>query len=157
MRWLTVLLALEDFLKADSFAAVVAHVDGTPSIGIGTPGAAEAPCVWLARGNDGERSITLSQEPEGFPGQYTFTAEVWAVVPDGATESIQLRSGYQALSDLEDAFLAALRRFFSPKRETSSILGGTYAARITQVIPLADDSGGRQMGSLFTVVLNGRA
>lgn len=157
MRWFTILSALETFLKADAFAAVVAHADGTPSIGIGIPGAPEAPCVWLARGKDGERALTLAQEPEPFPGQYTFTAEVWAVVPDAPTEAAILLAGYQALSTLEDAFLAALRRFFSPKRETSSILGGVYAARIQQVAPLADDSGGRQMGSLFTIVLNGRA
>ncbi len=156
MRWFTVLLALESFLKADTFGALVAHEDGTPSIGIGTPGAAEAPCAWLARGNDGEREIVLSEMPEGVPGKLTFTVEVWAVVPDGATESAQLLGGYQSLSDMEDAFLAALRRFFSPARETSSILGGIYAARISQVIPLADDSGGRQMGSLFTVVLNAK-
>lgn len=156
MRWFTILSALEAFLKADPFGSIVAHEDGTPSIGIGIPGAPEAPCAWIARGKDGELGLTLSQEPEPIPGRYTFTVELWAVVPDALTESEQLRAGYAALSALEDAFLEALRRFFSPKRETSSILGGIFAARIPQVTPLADDSGGRQMGSLFTIELNGR-
>jgi len=156
MRWWNVLDALEAHLKADPFAALVVHADGTPSIGIGIPGVPEAPCVWISRGKNGERDLVLSQDPEPLPGTLSFQVEIWQKVPDAANEAEILRAGALALSELEDAFLAALRRFFSPHRSTFVDLGGYYAATIQQVSPLADDSGGRQVGSLFSIVLNNR-
>lgn len=159
--WQTTLEALRAWCVADSaLATLTEQTDafGTaPRIGVGIPAAAEAPCIWFARGKDGERDIDLLRlMPPGIPGQLTVTAEVWASVPHADKIEDQDAAGSAALAMMEDALISALRGFFDPSRAISSVLGAPYRASIASIIPLADDSKHPQVGSLFTIVLNER-
>jgi hypothetical protein len=159
--WMNTLEALRAWCVADSaLATLTEQTDafGTaPRIGVGIPAAAEAPCIWLARGKDGERDIDLLRlMPPGIPGQLTLTAEVWALVPHADRIEDQEAAGSAALAQLEDALVLALRGFFDPARNISGVLGAPYRASIVSIIPLADDSKRPQVGSLFTIVLNER-
>lgn len=158
MIWRTFSVTLRAWLLADSqFAPLVMQSDANgpfSAIGLGVPPVAEAPCVWIARGRDGERNIALTDHSPQLPGQFTLTVELWAVMPHGDTTGEELDLAQAALAVLEDAFVASLKRFFAPDRNVSSVLGGAYRAIISQAIPLADNSNRPQVGSLFTIVIN---
>lgn len=155
------LTALQAWCVADTtLATLTEQTDafGTaPRIGVGIPAVAAAPCIWFARGKDGERGIDLLRlMPPGIPGQLTVTAEVWAPIPHADRIEDQDAAGSAALAEMEDALISALRGFFAPTRNTSNDLGAPYHASISSIIPLADDSKRPQVGSLFTIVLNER-
>lgn len=156
MRWLNVLIALRDWTATDpEFLPFIIGENAKPGVGIGFPGAARGPCVWYTRHPQGERSIPLNT-PECLPGALLINAELWAPVgsvPD-MTEEAKFLAAHTSLSEFEDAWLACMRRFFSPSRKLSDILGGYYAATISQAIPLAGGSIVGQMGSLYTIALN---
>lgn len=158
MRWHNVLTALRDWTESDPAFAPLITVDGKVQVGIGYPGAPKAKSVWYRRGRQGERDIPLNILPECLPGVLMLDVELWAQIPAVAqmTEEAKLLAMYQAMSDFEDAWLACVLRFFAPTRPLRSILGGYYAATISQAIPLASEAPGGQVGSLYTIALNSK-
>jgi hypothetical protein len=158
MHWYQTLIALRDWFRLDATLATLTaqtEVSGTVAqIHVGVPPVAAAPCIWLARGRNGESGVKISDDGAALANEMEFTIELWRKVPNAANITAGLAAAYQEVSTLEEAVVASLKGFFAGTRKHSTALGARYACEIIRAIPLASDSGTAAVGSLLTIGLN---
>lgn len=124
---------LEAWLKAD--AGVVglltkASESGTfVDVAQGMTPSIPAPCVRLCRGPEGNQPLTTFRgRGQEIPPQIQLDLVLCSQFTAPRDPQGSARGPWETLRALERVVLAALRRYFAPERNLSSILGAPFAA-----------------------------
>lgn len=152
--WTVLLDDLEAWLKADTaVAALLTKPDGV-DVAQGITPVVPAPCVRLLRGDEGEQPLTAYRF-DSIPQQVAVDLALCtqAASPASRDGKLSARASWDALGALEAAVLAALRRYFAPERNLSSILGAPFAASVPSITP-TDSSYWPVVGSTISILLN---
>lgn len=125
------LVSLEAWLKADvGVAAIVTKDVGEESVvdvAQGITPRMPAPCVRLTRDDQGDEPLT-TWTIESMPASLVVGVVCCSQSEAPRDKDLSAAGSWDALGTLEAAVKAALRRFFAPSRDITSILGGPYKA-----------------------------
>jgi len=154
--WSALLDDFEAFLKADAgVSAIVSKtVGGVPVVDVaqGITPALPAPCIRLCRGQEGAQPLT-GWRFDWLPASVEFDIVCCAQSTGPRDAQLSAKGAWDALGAMESAVLAAARRYFTPARDLTPILGGPFRASIKSIDP-TDGSYWPVVGSQITIQLN---
>lgn len=147
---------IEAWLKAD--AGIAALLTKSPTTGSvvdvaqGITPSIPAPCIRILRGDEGKQDLTCFQY-HAIPEQIGIDLALCSQQTAPRDKDLSARAPWDALALLEAATLAALRRYFSPARSLSSILGAPFEAHVASITP-TDGGYYPVVGSTISIILN---
>ena len=150
--WSVLLDSLEAWLKADAGVAALLTKPGGVDVAQGMTPQIPAPCIRLLRGDEGSEMLT-GYAVDQIPAQIQIDLALCAQALAPRDTKLSARAPWDALGALEAATKAALRRYFAPTRNLSSILGAPFAAQIQSTTP-TDGSYYPVVGSTITIIMD---
>jgi hypothetical protein len=150
--WSVLLDSLEAWLKADAGIVALLTKPSGVDVAQGLTPQIPAPCIRLLRGDEGLEPLT-GYAFDQIPAQIQIDIAVCAQALAPRDAKLSARAPWDALGALEAATKSALRRYFAPQRDLSSVLGAPFAAYIASTTP-TDGSYYPVVGSTITIIMN---